>query len=83
MIPAITLAIWQFTITSANVGQQGGLYNSSAQCLAEAKRWASALHERATIECYEIGITGARIPGTTVRARVPQPEGPTVRGAIR
>jgi len=75
MIPAIALAIWQFTITSADGGQRGGLYNSSAQCLAEAKRLASALHEEGAVECYEIGITGTRIPGTTVRAHVPQSEG--------
>jgi hypothetical protein len=72
MIPAIAIAIWQYTITQANGGQQGGLYSSSAQCLVAAKRMALALHERATIECYEIGVTGARIPGTTVRLRVPQ-----------
>jgi hypothetical protein len=52
-----------------NGSEQGGLYNSSTQCLVEAEREAAALHEARTIECYEIGVTGERIPGTTVRAQ--------------
>lgn len=67
MIPAI-FAMWQYIIHEPNSQGQGGLFQTAADCLKEAQHFV--LEKPADIECYQIGPTGDRIKGTTVRLHV-------------